>query len=140
MLVTLECIRIEVKVVNPKKAASPILETLFGILLFFVPDIIVLSELRIRLFPSLLKCELPETTSILAKFIHCVNGLPTIFETLTGMVIVVSPEQRSKALEPIVVTVFGMITEFKLCNPAKACPLIVATPFGIVLFLVPDIR
>jgi hypothetical protein len=115
--VTLFGMVIDVKPVQPLNAKPSILVTLLGIMLFWVPDINVLSEFRIKLFPSLRKCVLPAATCIVSKFGVLVNGFEPIEVTLLGMVIEVKPVQPLNAHDPIDVTLFGTVIDVKPVQP-----------------------
>jgi hypothetical protein len=124
-------------------------------ILFFVPEISVLSEFRMRLFSSLLKCVFPASTKIFSKYGVVANGLLPIQVTLLGIVIedkAVQPENASAPIEvkllgdsnvtlvklvqlanaimPISVTVFGMMIEVKLVQSRKVAQPIKVSELG----------
>ena len=60
------------------------------------------------------------------------KALSPIFVTLFGMVTEVSALQLEKAMSPIFVTLFGMVTEVRDLQPLKAALPIFVTLFGMV--------
>ena len=65
---TLDGIFIDVRLLQPANAEPPTLVTLDGMTLFLVPKMRVLSEFRMRQFPSLLKYVFPDATMIVSRF------------------------------------------------------------------------
>ena len=113
MLVTLLGIVTDVMEMHPKKVASPIPVTLWGIIvlgqpatnLFVAVSIIPLQSLRESYVV------LPSSTFIDFKLLH-----------------------TPKAYHPILVTLLGIMIEVKFSWFAKAYSYILVTPLGIIVF------
>ena len=124
-----------------RKAQSPILVTLSGIMVFWQPRISVLVAVWIiALHCSRLSYTvLPSATTIEVREEQCQKALFTILVTPSGITMEVREEQPSKACFPILVTLSGITMEVREEQYLKAELPILVTPSGIMVFWQPRI-
>ena len=98
MLVTLFGIVMEFRPLQPSKASSPIIVTLFGMDVFLQPVIRVLVSVSIIALQLLRESyfKFPASTTIEVKLLHPPNGLSPILVTLLGIVIESKPLSLEK--------------------------------------------
>ena len=142
MLVTPFGIVMLVKDSQPKKASSPILVTLSGIVTFVNPPGTATSVSPSFVNKRLeidLKEGLPESTEKDMRLMQPLKASSPMLVTLFGIVTLVKEEQAAKAYPPMLVTLFGIVMLVKDSQPLKACqPMLVTLP-GIVM-LVKDLQ
>lgn len=68
------------------------------------------------------------------------NACKPILVTLFGMLTEIKPVHSEKAPPPILVTLFGMVIDVRPEQPEKAPPPMLVTLLGIVVFLHPNIN
>ena len=116
MIVTLLGMVIEVKLLHPANALSPMLVTLLGMFVFEQPlskVLVSVSIIALQLF-RLSYTLFPFSTVIKVKLLQPENAELPMLVTLLGMVIEVKLLQPENAEPPILVTLLGMLIEVKL--------------------------
>jgi hypothetical protein len=129
----------------PLKAPSPIVSTLFGIVIEVIPEFLNANLLISVILPGSITCVTPNapsnidshtvvipSPSITVKFRQFLKRLPPALSTLPGIVNELKLAQPSNALFPICVTLFEIMREVSLEQFKKAPLPMCVTLSGII--------
>ena len=132
----------EVKLLLPEKAKTPMLVTLPGMIVFLQPTINVFVDVSIIAlqFPLESYFAFPFSTDIEVKPLQPSKAFRSILVTLLEMVMEVKPLQPLKAQVSMFVTPLGMMMEVMPVFLEKAKPPMLVTLPGMMVFLQPTIN